>query len=326
MDLSIIIVNWKSASFCADCLTSIYAGTLPPAYEIIVIDNASFDGCGEMIHQRFPSVRFIQNRKNSGFAAANNIGFSASRGDIICFLNPDTIVKGNALQMLYDALLNIPGAGAAGALLFNADGSLQTSCVLPLPTILNQVFDSELLRRVFPMLPLFGMNALFTNKQLPQKVDAVSGACIMVKRQVFLEAGTFSTDYFMYAEDIDLCHKIKLTGRDIYFIKTAEIIHIGGQSSCGHSNQLFSALLTRQSIYQFLCKFRGRSYAFLYRMTFGISAVARLVLLLICLVPATVVLRGHLVGEMMLRWWYLLAWCVGATPSPLCRVTEEVDK
>lgn len=319
MDLSIIIVNWKSAAFCTDCLTSIYASPLRIDFEVVVIDNASFDGCDRMLSQRFPETHFLQSKVNVGFAGANNLAFSSTTGTTVCFLNPDTLIRGMALQTLYDALNGIPDAGAVGALLFNGDGSLQTSCVLPFPTVLNQALDIEWLRRRIPRAGLFGATAIYSKKKEPQIVEALSGACIMLRRTTFLEIGMFSTEYFMYAEDIDLCRKVRIARKKNYLINAAEIVHFGGGSSNEQEDRLFSALLMRESNYRLLCKFRGRGYALLYRLSLGVAALVRLAGLLLCLAPAIITGRGGRSVDIAQRWWNLLTWAVGITrvPHPL---------
>ena len=222
----------------------------------------------------------------------------------------------NALHALYAALEAIPDAGTVGALLKNSDSSVQTSCVLPFPTILNQAFDFEWLRRRFPRAKIFGAAAAFSDLQKPQCVDAVSGACIMMSRALFLEIGMFSTDYFMYAEDIDLCHKVKLSDRKVYLVTTAEITHFGGGSSTGSKHSRQSAVLLRDSNFKLLCKFRGRGYAHLYRASLAAAAVARLTALLVMLIPAAVTGRGATVIDALLRWGYLLGWAVRIRSAP----------
>ena len=316
MDLSIIIVNWNSAAYCADCITSIYASRIRSSFEIIVIDNASFDGCDRMLESEFPRVRFIQGKTNAGFARANNLAFSESTGGTVCFLNPDTKVHGAALQTLYDSLEKIPAAGAVGALLFNGDGTRQTSCVLPFPTVLNQAFDMEWLRKRFPRANLFGARAIFSEAKMPQAVEAVSGACIMLPRKTFLDVGMFSPEYFMYAEDIDLCHKIRMAGNEVYLINEAEITHFGGASSKEQKN-FSGAVLLRESNYRMLRKFRGYGYALLYRLSLGAMGTIRIAALLACLAPAAVAGHGHTVFPILKRWWNLLKWATGMHKSPL---------
>ncbi len=319
MDLSIIIVNWNSAAYCADCLASIYASNIRVSFEVIVIDNASYDGCDRMLESFFPEVRYIQGRNNAGFARANNQAFTGSTGEKLCFLNPDTKIRGAALQTLYDSLEKIPTAGAVGALLFNGDGTLQTSCVLPFPTVLNQAFDMEWLRKRFPLAKLFGARAIFSKIKGPQAVEAVSGACIMMFRKTFIDIGMFSPEYFMYAEDIDLCHKIRMTGKKVFLINEAEITHFGGGSS-KDQKIFFGAILLRESNYRLLRKFRGYGYALLYRISLGGMGMIRIAGLLLCLAPATVTGHGHSVFMILKRWWQLLKWSVGFNQIPVTNI------
>ena len=92
LDLSIIIVNWRSADFVQQCVESVYRNTDNVSYEIIVIDNASYDNCGTLLHEHYPAITFLQSPENIGFARANNCAFEAARGSSILFLNPDTRV------------------------------------------------------------------------------------------------------------------------------------------------------------------------------------------------------------------------------------------
>ncbi len=169
MDLSIIIVNWNSKRYLGKCLKSITAHTSGLAQEIVVIDNASFDGTGEYLQRRFPQVLFIQSHRNQGFGRSNNEAFRHSRGSHLLFLNPDTEVTGPAVEILYRSLNRLPGAGVVGGRLLNSDLTVQTSCITAFPNITNQVFDAELLRRWFPRNRLWGIRALTENQGAPQK-------------------------------------------------------------------------------------------------------------------------------------------------------------
>lgn len=322
MDLSIIIVNWNSAEYCLACISSIYAVPFRGTFEIIVIDNASYDGCDRILAKNYPAVQFIQGNVNAGFAQANNEAFTHSSGDILCFLNPDTNIQTNALQKLYDSLISLETAGAVGALLRNGDGSIQTSCVLPFPTLLNQALDMEWLRKRFPMARIFGARAAFSKTKLPQSVEAISGACIMMRSKTFAEIGMFSPEYFMYAEDIDLCHKIRLTGKNIFFINEAEIIHYGGGSSKNHKSSIPSAILMRESNYKMLLKFKGFTYALLYRLSLAGMGIIRLSGLLLFLLPALIKGNGRNIIGIMRRWWHLLLWAIGL--SQLSQVMKPV--
>src|SRR5262249_2706071 len=158
-----------------------------------------------------------QSKKNLGFAGANNAAFAHSRGRNVLFLNPDTEVMGNALSVMCSALDAIPDAGGVGCTLLNSDLSLQTSCIQAFPSILNQTLDFDFLQHLFPKSTLWGMRPLYAPAGPAVTVDIISGACLMVRRITFEQVGQFSTDYFMYAEDMDLCYKFTLAGWRNYF-------------------------------------------------------------------------------------------------------------
>ena len=108
MDLSIIIVNWNSKEYLNQCIASIFSQTPDIEFEIVVIDNASYDGCEKILHQNYPQVKFIQSHKNKGFAKANNEAFCVTKGQNLLFLNPDTELNGTAIQNLQYQLRNLP--------------------------------------------------------------------------------------------------------------------------------------------------------------------------------------------------------------------------
>jgi N-acetylglucosaminyl-diphospho-decaprenol L-rhamnosyltransferase len=308
-DLSIIIVNWNSAEFVRKCIRSIIESTSEINYEILVIDNASFDGCDEVLREFGPNVKYIQSEKNLGFSKANNLAAQASSGAGLLFLNPDTQVVGEAINVLHRALHSLPSVGAVGARLLNSDGSLQTSCIQAFPTILNQFIDSDFLRGLTSRSKLWGMDALFAEKSFPMEVDAISGACLLVKREVFEEVGGFSADFFMYAEDIDISHKLKHAGRRNYYIPSASLIHFGGGSSRGAFSK-FSAVMTRESTWRFLQKSRGQAYALGYRISMWLSASVRLSLLIVAFPIQKLLGRNPSWETSFRKWQAILSWSV----------------
>jgi hypothetical protein len=315
MDLSVIIVNWNSFNYLRKCLRSIHVSTQGLSFEVIVIDNASYDGCGKMLAEEFPQMRFVQSTENLGFARANNLGFEQCTGRNLLFLNPDTEVVGPALEGLVAALDSDPYLGMVGPKLLNSDLTVQTSCIQPFPTILNQLADFERLRLLSPKWKLWGMRPLFEDHQgRPVEVDAISGACIMIKREVFQRIGLFSTDYFMYAEDLDLCYKVRQAGGKVCYLGSASIIHHGGQSSKQKGDESFAAPLMREALLKFLQKTRGSTYAAIYRAAVLLVAILRLAILGVALA-----LPVPRVGKVSIRWslrkWYkVLRWSVGLEP------------
>jgi len=309
-DLSIIIVNYNSADFVLACLRSICKQKCAVAYEVIVVDNASSERCRERLSCDYPDVVFIQSRSNLGFGKANNLGALHSSGEVLLFLNPDTEVRGCAIELLNEHIQKLEKPGAVGCRLLNSDGSLQTSCVQALPTVLNQLLDAEALRRWFPRSSLWGMAALFKAGTAPAEVEAVSGACLMIQREVFDQVGGFSADYFMYGEDLDLCYKTQQAGFRNYYVPGSVIIHHGGGST-NRSVSNFSNVMMRESVYRLLLKSRGRLYSLCYRAGLSGAAVIRMALLLV-IYPVWFA-RGNGGGwaAAFRKWFGILRWGLG---------------
>lgn len=311
MDISIIIVNWNSAEYVRKCLESIYAETQGIDFEVIVVDNASYDGCAEMLNVSFPMVKFIQNKTNSGFACANNMGFGSSTGQSLLFLNPDTEILCSAINVMHFYLQSLPDAGCVGCRLLNTDLSLQTSCIQPFPTILNQIFGIEYLKLRFPEFKLWGIKPLFFNNGAPQKVEVVSGACMMINRNVFETIGMFSTDYFMYSEDVDLCYKIQQAGYKVYYVNDCVVVHHGGTSSKHTKVNNLNNVLIRESRLKYFKKTSGRLTAILYRFLIGVASIVRLIILLIITPIAILLHRTDLLYPKLIKWKNILRWALG---------------
>lgn len=303
MDLSIIIVNWNSAKYIRGCLDSIYKNVKGISLEIIVIDNASYDECKRILKSEYPKVKFIQSKQNLGFAGANNLGFKNSTGKVLLFLNPDTEIIGTSIKNIYKKLITISDAGAIGCKLLNTDLSLQTSCVQPFPTILNQVFDIEWLKFHTPQLSLWGISPINLESDNPLPVEAISGACLMIKRDLFEKIGLFSNDYFMYTEDLDLCYKIKKANYKTYYDSKSSVIHFGGGSTNIEKNNKFSDVLMRESIKTFMKKYYGRNYASLYQFVFIFNACLKIYILILLST-----LRGKKYLNILKKWLNIYSW------------------
>ena len=309
MDLSIIIVNWNSNDYLKACLASVFRVPPKVSHEIVVIDSGSYDGCDRMLAKLYPSVRFIQSDLNLGFGKANNLAFAQSSGRVVLFLNPDTEVIGDAVDAMYDQLQRLPQAGAVGCRLLNGDGSVQTSCVQRFPTVTNQVLDADWLRVRWPDSPLWGTAALHSEDQTPQPVEAMTGACLMMEREVFQRVGQFGKEYFMYAEDVDLCHKIQAIGLQIYYLPQASVIHYGGGSSHEAASD-FSTVMMRESIFRFLTRTRGRAYAALFRVAMFHSALIRLTIVRLLLLHRGYREHRPRLSRALSKWRAVLEWSV----------------
>jgi GT2 family glycosyltransferase len=308
MDLSIIIINWNSKDYLRECLKSVIAGAGGLETEILVIDNASHDGSAQMVAAEFPGVKFIQSDRNLGFSGGNNRAARQARGDLLLFLNPDTVVAGDALLKLVQSLRQLPDAGIVGARLLNSDRTLQTSCIQSFPTVANQVLDCELFRHWFPRSALWGMAALFNDSTEPAPVDAISGACLMIKRNLFEQLKGFDERYFMYSEDIDLCFRALRAGHKCWYVPEATVIHHGGGSS-QKARSAVSNVMLRESVYRFMSLHWGRLRAGCFRLVIGLSALVRL--------PLAVAMRpfsrsSRSGGQSPVHKWYsILRWSLG---------------
>ena len=310
MDVSIIIVNWNSAAFVGKCISSIIAQTCHLEYEIIVVDSASYDGCGEMLARDFPQVVFIQSKENVGFAKANNMAFAHARGRMLLLLNPDTELAGPTIEIMASQLESLQDAGLAGCPLVNTDSTLQTSCVQAFPTILNQLIGLDFLITRFPRCPIWGKAPLFSSSERPAEVDAVSGACMLLPREVFAEVGLFSPEFFMYSEDIDLCLKVRNSGRKVYYIPKATVVHHGGKSA-GTSSGKFSNVMFVESLWRYLRKNRGRAYGVFYRVSIGSAAVVRLGFILLGWSLGGMIFNRARLEKARAKWKNILSWSLG---------------
>jgi GT2 family glycosyltransferase len=309
VDLSVIIINWKSVQYLGPCLRALYEHTSGIDFEVIVLDNASYDGSAELIKTEYPQVLFIQSDQNHGFTQGNNVAFRHSNGKNILLLNPDTEILGNAISNLLSCLDALPRSGAVGCRLLNSDGSIQTTCLQAFPTILNQILDVDFLKRMFPVWSLWGMRPLFRDPGTPVEVDMICGACILLKRSVFEEVGLLSPDYLMYGDDLDLCYKVKKAGYGVYYTGDAAIIHHGGKSS-DSLKQGLADVWTRVAVYKFMVKAHGRVYGIFYRATLAALAALRLVLIA-CTRPFGNIAERTRREATFLKWKRILQWAMG---------------
>jgi len=229
MLLSIIIVNWNGQNFLRQCLQSIQLETQEIPYEIIVIDNASTDNSLQLLRNEFPDITLIINNENVGFAKANNQGIAQAKGDYIVLLNPDTEIKKQTLQKMAAYLDKHIDVGIVGPRLMLPNGSIQGGAAGYYPsisTILNYTLG------LHALLPNHIHGLWLASKQyraVELDVDWVAGACLMVRASVVKQVGHLNADYFMYAEDMEFCYRVKLAGWKIRCLPNLSIIHhIGG--------------------------------------------------------------------------------------------------
>lgn len=223
MDVSIIIVNYHSSDLINNCIDSIFEKVSGVSYEIIIVDNAT-ENLTESIKSAADSrVKLIQLHENIGFGMANNAGFEIAAGRNIFFLNPDTLMINNAVGILSDYLDEHPKTGAVGGNVYNSSHHPIISFSRHYPGIYeetNLLFHNALNRLFNPR------SYYFNNSGKPMNVCWITGADLMIPASVIKATGGFSKAFFMYFEEVDLCHRINILGKKIVSVPDAEITHL----------------------------------------------------------------------------------------------------
>ena len=225
--VDIIIVNYNTRADLAACLRSLT--TAPPAqpHTITVVDNASSDGSLDSVRAEFTSVAVIEMGRNAGFAAANNAGIRATSLPFALLLNSDTLVPAGAIDTL-SARLEASGAVAAGPKLVDADGRPEISWGAMLSPW-SEWIQSRRIAAARSTLPQ-ARRRVDALTSADRRVDWVSGACLLVRREAALRAGLLDERYFMYEEDVDFCAALRKQGGSILFTPASTVIHLRGRS------------------------------------------------------------------------------------------------
>lgn len=221
VDVSVIIVNYKTKHLVKDCICSVRKHTSGMSYEIIVVDNASED----ISDLRADDVQLLQLEKNVGFGRANNAGVKLASGNALFFLNPDTVLMNNAVGILYNALTSIPDCGVCGANLYDANNNPAHS----------YFYCTMSLRHAFRCLSksagrIHHISNQHNFDESIKSVDYITGADLMINRCLFDDIGGFNNGIFMYYEDVDLCSKVRRRHKKCYSVPQARIQHLEGQS------------------------------------------------------------------------------------------------
>ena len=212
MDLSIIILNYKTKELIRQQLKAFRSLKMALSYEIIVVDNASDDGIGQLIKDNFPEVVFIQNSLNSGYAAGNNLGLARAQGKYLVVLNPDTVIIDNALERLFDFMEANPEVGIVGPQLLYPNQEIQESYAR-WPNLMLPLY-----RRTFLKQTSFGQRWLshfFYKERDPEKpaeVDWLHGACLLVRKASLVKVGPMDERFWMYLDDTDWCRRFWQAG------------------------------------------------------------------------------------------------------------------
>jgi GT2 family glycosyltransferase len=229
ISVTIAIVTWNSAREIAECLAPLQY--LPENWEVWVADNASTDGTFEIVRTQFPKVKIIANKENLGFAEGCNQIARQTNSGFILFLNPDSVAAKKDLEKSLAEIAGKHDIGVLGVKLSDENGVLQKSCY-KFPTVFNSLIEKlgfyRLLSRAQREEYLLGD---FFDHENSREVDWLYGAFMLARRAAFEKVGGIPEDYFLFAEDLDFCYRIKQAGYKVWFFSAAEIVHKGNQSA-----------------------------------------------------------------------------------------------
>ena len=308
MDLSIVIVTWNTKEVLLDCLASLEREVLgrrdPGRIEVetLVVDNGSSDGTVAEVRARFPWAQVIALPENLGFAAGNNVGLRKCSGRHAVLLNSDTVLRHDALEACVRFLDAHPDVGVVGPQLLNPDGSKQNS-IHNFPSLVTELVPKGLLEVLMPRR--------FPSKRFehagPIDVEAVLGACLVVRREVLEQVGPMPEDYFVFLEETDWCLRIRRAGWRVVHLPGARVVHVFGASS-KKKQPAETRLEYHRSLYHFFRKHRGLPAAAAVVALRFVKALWYVVSEL----PGVVTVRGRS------RWrgrWLVLAWHLRGCPE-----------
>ncbi len=256
--VSAIIVNYNAGSLLRTCIASLLA--CPLEIEIIVVDNASTDGSLDTLDTS-PAITIIRNNRNIGFSAGCNIGIKTAKAEHILFLNPDCSFTPGTVRTLLEYLHTSKKTGMVGGLLVNPDGTEQGGGRRAMPTPWRTLVRATGLTRLSNRWPHLFNDFHLHKCPLPEKpieVEAISGACMLVKRKALEDVGLWDEGYFLHCEDLDYCMRFRKNGWLIAFVPNAMIMHEHG--ACSQSRPLFVEWHKHKGMVRFYRKFFRRRY------------------------------------------------------------------
>ncbi len=225
--LSIVIVSFNTQEILEKCLRSLEKVKKEANFEIIVSDNGSTDGSVQMVKRDFPSVKLVENNKNLGFAAGNNMAKSHIKSEYVLFLNSDTIVKKDALKESLAYIQSHNDVGAMTCKVVLKSGKLDKDTRRSFPTPWVAITHFSHLDRLFPKSKIFSKYWYgYIDSNTEHEIDVLQGAFFLVSKKVLDKVGWFDERYFLDGEDIDLCWKIKQLGYKIVYFPKVKIIHL----------------------------------------------------------------------------------------------------
>ena len=239
--LSILIISYNTREMTLACLASVRREAIDQSYEIIVVDNASTDGSAEAIVAQFPDIHLIASKENLGFARANNVAAKRARGEYLLLLNPDTEVLDHAIDKLVAFAEQNPRARIWGGRTVFADGSLNPTSCWRRMRVWSLFCVAVGLAAIFPKSQLLNWEGYGAwQRDTVRPVDVVTGCFFLIPSTFWRNLRGFDPDFFMYAEEVDLCIRAAKAGADPLFTPDAQIIH-----HCGASESTYASKVTK---------------------------------------------------------------------------------
>jgi GT2 family glycosyltransferase len=299
LDLSVIIVNWNTKDLLLKCLASIYDTFHDLRHEVWLVDNASTDGSVAAAQERFPQIRVIQNSRNLGFAAANNLAFRQMQGRYALLLNTDAALTRGAVSELFRFMESTQEAAMACGQLLNLDGTRQNS-IANFPSLSSLLINETVLRVLFPET----YPSKLRQYASPIEIESCIGACMIVRKSAMDTVGLLDERFFFFFEETDWAYRMRKAGWKIYFVPGARIFHAQGQS-VGHDVR--GRLLFYRSRYQYFKKWFPGSYplfsaAVMVRLLINTLFTGIGVLFTACCISE---LRNRMVVYLRILMWHL---------------------
>lgn len=271
--ISIILVSYNTKKLTIQTIKSIYEKTIGVGFEVIVVDNNSNDGSVLSIRENFKDVIVIENSLNLGFGIANNIGFEIAQGEYLFFLNTDIVLLNNTVKILSDYLDENKKIGAVGGNLFSKNLSPATSINRLFPGILSEL-DTFFFN--IPSKAYFRKNVFFNYLTVPIVFKGnISGAALMIKKELFEKIGKFDRDFFMYYEETEMLYRVIKEGYQLASIPKAKIIHLEGASE---DRKEISHRRSFDSKWLYLNKVKKTKCIYLIHIIFQLTALQRIFL------------------------------------------------
>lgn len=246
VELSILVVSYNTREITLECLESLYRHPPSASYEVIVVDNDSRDGSAEAIAVSYPQAKLIASKDNLGFGGGNNSAAEQARGRRLLLLNPDTIVFDRTFDALWEFAEREPRRGIWGGRTLHSDGSLNPPSCWREMSLWGLMTTAMGLQHLFPENPLISWEDYGGwQRDTEREVDIVAGCFLLIDTPLWHRLGGFDRDFFMYAEESDLCMRARKLGARPAITPEAKLIHLGGASTSSRIEALMNVQRAR---------------------------------------------------------------------------------